>query len=74
VGWSEPCWPVWGSLDGEVGSIFGYDRIFYGIWVLFLWSMVGGSNSMLVHDPVPLDTPYLSTCAPIVHRSALQRC
>jgi len=56
VEWSEPCWPVWGSLDGEVGSIFGCDRIFYEIWGLVLWSGMGDSNSMLLHDPVPLDT------------------
>jgi len=53
-------------------GIFGCDRIFYGIYGLVLWSGVGGSNSMLVHDPVPLDTPCLSTCAPVVYRSVLQ--
>ena len=30
VGRSEPDWPVWGSLNGDVGSRFGYDRIFSG--------------------------------------------
>jgi len=74
VEWSEPCWPVWGSLDGEVGSIFGCDRIFYGIWGLVLRSGVGDSNSMLSHDPVPLDTPYPSTYVPVVDRSVLQCC
>ena len=45
MGWSEPCWPVWGSLDGEVGSIFGCDRILNEIRGLVLRSWVGDSTS-----------------------------
>jgi len=35
VGWSEPDWPIWESLDGQVGSIFGCGRIFMGFGVWF---------------------------------------
>jgi len=72
--WSAPCWPVWGSQDGEVGSIFGCDQFFYGIWGLVLWLRVGDGNSKLLHELMPLDILCLSTCAPVVHRSVLQCC
>jgi len=68
--WSAPCWPVWGSQDGEVGSIFSCDRIFYGIWCLVLWLRVGDGNSKLLHDLMQLDILCLSRCASVVHRFA----
>ena len=59
---------------GELGSNLVVMKTFYGIWGLVLWLRVEDGNSRLSHDPMPLDILYLSTCAPVVHRSVLQCC